>query len=182
MAQGHITNSFAPKHNHANCVADALENAEKFCQTNGLRWTPLRAHVLELVWAHHKPVRAYDILETLSAERSKTAEKPTESGRRLGRAAPPTVYRALDFLMEHGFIHRIDSLNAFVGCGQIGHTDKTYFLICRGCGEAAEIHDAVLAGALEACAAQANFAVERETVEIAGLCPKCRPNASPQKA
>lgn len=169
MAHGHITNSFAPKHNHAMCVADALEDAEKFCRTHGLRWTPLRAQVLELVWAHHRPVRAYDILENLSQLRSQSADKKDS-----GRVAPPTVYRALDFLLEHGFIHRIDSLNAFVGCGQIGHADKTYFLICRECGEAAEIHDARLAGALEACATNADFQVERETVEIAGLCPKCR--------
>ncbi len=170
MAQGHITKSFTPKHNHADCVADALQDAENYCRANGLRWTPLRAQVLELVWAHHRPVRAYDILEDLAKERSK-AEAPSQG---TARVAPPTVYRALDFLLEHGFVHRIDSLNAFVGCGQIGHTDKTYFLICRQCGEAAEIHDPRLSNALAACAAKADFAVEQETVEITGLCPKCR--------
>ena len=169
MAHGHITNSFAPKHNHDLCVSDALDEAEKYCRDKGLRWTPLRAEVFELVWAHHRPVRAYDILENLSKARSQAAEDDART-----RVAPPTVYRALDFLLEHGLIHRIDSLNAFVGCGQIGHTDKTYFLICRDCGEAAEIHDAALTAALATCAKNADFMVERETVEIAGLCPKCR--------
>ncbi len=169
MTHGHITNSFAPKHNHDACVSDAVEEAEKYCRDNDLRWTPLRAQVFEQVWAHHRPVRAYDILENLSKARSESAD---EKGR--GRVAPPTVYRALDFLLEHGFIHRIDSLNAFVGCGEIGHTDKTYFLICRDCGEAAEIHDPGLSKALANCAQNADFSVERETVEIAGLCPKCR--------
>ena len=98
----------------------------------------------------------------------------SKASRKPARNPPPTVYRALDFLMENGLIHRIDSLNAFVGCGEIGHTDKTYFLICRDCGEAAEIHDPGLSEALATCAENADFTVERETVEIAGLCPKCR--------
>ena len=176
MAHGHITNSFPPKHDHDACVADALGEAEKYCKNKGLRWTPLRAQVLELVWAHHKPVRAYDILDTLSQARSQ-AEKDSDSPASRTRVAPPTVYRALDFLLEHGLVHRIDSLNAFIGCGEIGHTDKTYFLICHSCGEAAEIHDQVLSDALSKCAAKANFAVESETVEIAGICPKCQAKA-----
>ena len=173
MANGHITNSFPPKHDHDVCVADALEEAKNYCKDNGLRWTPLRAQVLELVWEHHKPVRAYDILDTLSQARSE-ASKGADSPKAAGRVAPPTVYRALDFLLEHGFVHRIDSLNAFIGCGEIGHTDNTYFLICHACGEAAEIHDKALTKALSNCAAGANFKVESQTVEIAGTCPKCQ--------
>ena len=177
MAHGHITKSFPPKHDHDLCVADALDEAEKYCKNKGLRWTPLRAQVLELVWAHHKPVRAYDILETLSQARSQNGDDGgTPKGRT--RVAPPTVYRALDFLLEHGFVHRIDSLNAFIGCGEIGHTDNTYFLICHNCGEAAELHDRALTEALSNCAAKANFEVESETVEIAGICPKCQVETS----
>ena len=90
-------------HDHSRCVAEALAEAEALCAKQGTRLTTLRKRVLELVWASHKPLGAYDILGVLSEE----------DGR---RAAPPTVYRALDFLLENGLVHRIASLNAFIGC------------------------------------------------------------------
>lgn len=88
-------------HDHSRCVTHALTEAESICTRQGLRLTALRKRVLELVWHSHKPLGAYDILGVLSEE----------DGR---RAAPPTVYRALDFLLENGLVHRIASLNAFI--------------------------------------------------------------------
>ena len=91
-------------HEHQGCVADALARAEDVCRQRGARLTPLRRRVLELVWDSHRAVKAYDLLAAL--------------GETAGAAKPPTVYRTLEFLMEHGLVHRIDSLNAFVGCPQ----------------------------------------------------------------
>jgi len=93
----------ARPHDHSRCVSHALAEAETICARQGLRLTALRKRVLELVWASHKPLGAYDILGVLS----------DEDGR---RAAPPTVYRALDFLLENGLVHRIASLNAITDC------------------------------------------------------------------
>ncbi|NAT18288.1 Fur family transcriptional regulator, partial [Pseudomonas syringae pv. actinidifoliorum] len=91
-------------HDHSHCVHSALAEAETLCTQQGLRLTTLRRRVLELVWQSHKPLGAYDILAVLSEE----------DGR---RAAPPTVYRALDFSSwKNGLVHRIASLNAFTGC------------------------------------------------------------------
>ena len=87
-------------HDHSHCVSDALRAADALCARSGARLTALRRRVLELVWQSHRPLGAYDILGVLSSE----------DGR---RAAPPTVYRALDFLLEHGLIHRLASLNAY---------------------------------------------------------------------
>ena len=92
------------EHDHRVCVKDALEQATAICAKRGARLTPIRRRVLELIWASHKPSGAYDILEALSQE---------SRGKRI---APPTVYRALDFLLEQGLIHRLESLNAFIGC------------------------------------------------------------------
>lgn len=147
-------------HDHARCVADALDAAAEVCQRIGARLTPLRQRVLELVWQSHKPVGAYDLLNALGRERD--------------RVAPPTVYRALDFLVEHGLVHRIDSLNAFVGCAYPDANHRAYFLICDGCGSAAEIDDTQLGRALERSARDAGFTTRREVVEITGLCPGCR--------
>jgi Fur family zinc uptake transcriptional regulator len=89
-------------HQHEHCVHDALAAAEVLCAKRGVRLTAIRKRVLELVWASHQPLGAYAILDKLTNE----GHKP----------APPTVYRALEFLLEHGLIHRIASLNAFLGC------------------------------------------------------------------
>src|SRR5699024_7737219 len=90
------------EHDRTACVSDALARADRICRPQGRRLTPMRRRVLELVWNSHKPVKAYDLLEAIRSNRN--------------NAAPITVYRALDFLQEAGLVHRIESLNAFVGC------------------------------------------------------------------
>jgi zinc transport system ATP-binding protein len=107
-------------------VHSALAEADALCTRQGLRLTALRRRVLELVWQSHKPLGAYDILAVLSEQ----------DGR---RAAPPTVYRALDFLLENGLVHRIASLNAFIGCSHPEHAHQGQFLICRECHVAIEL-------------------------------------------
>lgn len=152
-------------HDHARCVSDALALAVELCERRGARLTDLRRRVLELVWESHAPVGAYEILERLGLERL---------GLERRRAAPPTVYRALDFLSREGLIHRIDSLNAFVGCVAPGAAHRAFFLICRRCRDAVELRDQALEGTLERVATSAGFAVERATVELAGACARCR--------
>jgi len=146
-----------------------LERAEALCQTRGVQLTPLRRDVLRLVLESEAPIGAYALLDQLKASRAK--------------AAPPTVYRALDFLLEQGLIHRLERLNAFMGCnealeGDGAHHDHAHdhphqFLICRGCGATREISDHGVAEAISAAAAKAGFSAARATVEIEGFCGKC---------
>lgn len=147
-------------HNHHQCIDNALANAEALCAEKGLRLTALRKRVFELVWQSHKPLGAYDILGVLSSE----------DGR---RAAPPTVYRALDFLLENGLVHRIASLNAYVGCNHPGMAHEGHFLICRDCHIAQELPHSTIDEAILKAAKQAGFSVERQTVEVLGLCASC---------
>ncbi|WP_238558372.1 Fur family transcriptional regulator, partial [Pseudomonas syringae] len=114
-----------------------------------------------LVWQSHKPLGAYDILAVLS----------DEDGR---RAAPPTVYRALDFLLENGLVHRIASLNAFTGCNHPTHAHQGQFLICRLCHAAIELQHPAISNAVVDAAAGVGFAVEGQTVEIVGVCAGCK--------
>ena len=148
------------EHDHRHCVAQALGQAEAICQARHVRLTSLRRQVLELIWSSHAPVGAYDLLRRLSREHE--------------RAAPPTVYRALDFLLAQGLIHRIESLNAFVGCAQPATSHAGQFLICRDCGLAAELQDRGVDQAIDRGAAALGFVVESRTVELQGLCPGCR--------
>ena len=147
-------------HDHRLCVDGALSHAASVCAARGARLTALRRRVLELVWASHRPVGAYVVLEVVARER--------------GGAAPPTVYRALDFLLAYGLIHRIESMNAFVGCSRPGASHAGQFLICSDCGTAAELAEDRIAAAVVAEAARIGFAVERQTVEVQGTCPDCR--------
>ncbi|EXF43118.1 transcriptional regulator np20 [Pseudomonas sp. BAY1663] len=148
-------------HDHDHCVSHALAEADSLCARQGVRLTALRKRVLELVWQSHKPLGAYDILAVLSEQ----------DGR---RAAPPTVYRALDFLLENGLVHRLASLNAFIGCNHPEHPHQGQFLICRHCHTAIELEQPAIAEAIDAAARSVGFAVEGQTVEVVGLCATCR--------
>ena len=147
-------------HAHAHCLESALSKAERVCQARGLRLTRLRRRVLELVWGTHEPVKAYDILEELGTEHK--------------RAAPPTVYRALEFLQEEGFVHKIESMNAYIGCGDPGHQNTSQFLICHECGEVAEIDDDEILGTIAKKANKLGFHIDNQTIELRGLCHECR--------
>jgi Fur family zinc uptake transcriptional regulator len=150
----------AAAHNHSACVSDALETAQALCASRGARLTPLRRRVLELVWSSHRPMGAYDILARL------------DDGAR--KAAPPTVYRALDFLIEQGLVHRIESMNAYLGCNHPEHSHTGQFLICRDCGDVAELDDQDVRDVLRRKASGVGFDVRSQTVELVGLCANCR--------
>lgn len=139
-----------------------LSEAEAQCAARGAQLTPLRRLVLRLVLEAGQPVGAYALLERLKAERGQAA-------------APPTVYRALDFLLEQGLIHKVERLNAFLPCAEAhhGHDHDHQFLICRNCGRTAEVADHAVTHALADAARRAGFRLERATVEAEGLCAAC---------
>lgn len=148
------------EHDHRGCVATTLARVEAVCAREGLRLTDVRRRVLEMLLESHAALGAYDILARLAAE---------------GRAAqPPVAYRALDFLVDNGFAHRIRRLNAFAACLHPGERHDPVFLICRGCDALAEADSADLRAELDTAAAAAGFRVERAVIEAVGLCPACR--------
>jgi Fur family transcriptional regulator, zinc uptake regulator len=149
----------APIHDHQHCIDGALARAERICAARGLRLTALRRRILEMIWRRHQPVGAYDLLAMLA------------DGQR--RAAPPTVYRALAFLLGCGLIHRIESLNAYVGCNDPDAPHSGQFLICRDCRNVGELDDPEIGRALRRGVEATGFRPDRQTIEITGLCPNC---------
>ncbi|WP_328189006.1 Fur family transcriptional regulator [Marinobacter sp. OP 3.4] len=147
-------------HNHDACVRDALAEARTICDARNARLTPIRQRVLELIWESHRPLGAYDLLGVLAQEGH--------------NAAPPTVYRALDFLQQHGLVHRIASLNAFIGCNHAREHHTGMFLICQQCRNVHELTSDAVSGAVADTAAEQGFAPTETTIEVAGLCPRCR--------
>ncbi|HEX2216748.1 MAG TPA: transcriptional repressor [Xanthobacteraceae bacterium] len=149
-----------PGHDHARCEADAIAEAERFCANRGLRLTPIRRQVLSELISAHRPFGAYEIIDRLAAHGP--------------RPAPVTVYRALDFLLEHGLVHRIASRNAFIACLRHHPSGEgVIFLICERCGAAGEASSARVKDTLNAAAAAAGFTPKMPVVEIIGLCAHC---------
>lgn len=153
-----------------------LNRAEAVCQHRGATLTELRRQVLGMILDAAAPTGAYELLDRL---------RQTRRG-----AAPPTVYRTLDFLLEQGLIHRLERLAAFVGCvagctadpdGE-SHAHAAQFLICRNCGRVAEMQDDDVAAVLARVAKEAGFTISNATVEAEGLCSTCRSARAPDRA
>jgi len=137
-----------------------LERAAQNCVARGSKLTQIRRDVLALVLSAGEPVGAYALLDRLRAQ--------------TGQGQPPTIYRALEFLLEQGLIHKIERLNAFVPCqDECDHPHPVQFFICRQCGAATEIEDAAIAQAVAAAAARNGFVVGATMVEVDGVCAKC---------
>jgi len=139
-------------------LREILARAEALCTARGVRLTPQRRRVLELVCRAPRPLGAYAILDQL---------------RDGSAAAPPTVYRALDFLQTQGLVHKLETLHAYVGCSHPGRPHAGQFLICDGCGEVTELEHEAIAGGLRSAAAETGFAPRRPVVEVLGTCASC---------
>ena len=140
-------------------VTAQLDRAAAACARDGAQLTELRRCVLGLVLEADGPVTAYQLLDRLRKVRK--------------GAVPPTVYRALEFLLEQGLIHRLERLNAFIPCAEAGHRHVAQFLICRECGSVAEIEDQAAARALTHAAKRQGFRAHDTVVEIEGTCAAC---------
>jgi Fur family zinc uptake transcriptional regulator len=148
-----MTTSLAEHH------AMRLAHADAHATAQGLALTPLRRQVYAALVASERPLGAYELLDTLAPER--------------GRMPPTTVYRALEFLVAHGFVHRIESKNAFVACCEVGVPHRSQFLMCDGCGATVEIPGDELADRLSHSAPAHGFEVHRQVIELSGLCARC---------
>lgn len=147
-------------HHHVHSGDAFVAEVERACEARGLRLTPLRASALRLIADAARPLKAYELLDLMKA---------THEG-----AAPPTVYRALDFLLENGFIHKLASINAFVACHHPGgERHAVPFLICDDCQSAIELEDAEIVRLLDARARARGFTPRAQTLEVHGVCADC---------
>ena len=149
-------------HAHLACSSQDLKGslieAETLCEQRGGRLTPLRKKVLQLLLESDGPAKAYDLLEHLGDD---------------GAAKPPSVYRSLDFLLEMGLAHKIESLNAYVACGHWKHGHAAVFLICDKCGMAGELHAHDSVKKLTQEVEGVNFKMRSAVIEIRGICERC---------
>jgi Fur family zinc uptake transcriptional regulator len=151
----------APDHDHGRCAADAIAHAEAVCAKRAQKFTPIRRQVLQALLSSHRPLGAYEVIDELA--------------RTMPRPAPITIYRALDFLMENGLVHRIESRNAYLACAH-PHVEAAMvaFLISDIGGSVGEIPAAPVARSVNAAARASGFAPKMSVVEISGTCAHCR--------
>src|SRR6516162_5037540 len=151
----------APDHDHNRCAAEAISHAEAVCRERSQKFTPIRRQVLQALLASHRPLGAYEVIDELA--------------KAMPRPAPITVYRALDFLMANGLVHRIESRNAYLACAH--HHDAAAlvaFLICERCGAVGEMPSTPVAQRLGAAARASGFAPKLSVIEITGTCAHCQ--------
>src|SRR6185312_1000976 len=151
----------APDHDHGRCTADAMAHAEEVCARRTQKFTPIRRQVLQALLSSHRPLGAYEVIDELAKS--------------MPRPAPITVYRALDFLMDNGLVHRIESRNAYLACAHDHDAAAMVaFLICERCGSVGEIPAATVAQSLNAAARSTGFIPKLSVVEITGTCAHCQ--------
>src|SRR5689334_14248310 len=141
-------------------IESALSRAQLICKMRGARLTPVRRRVLELILSSDQPSGAYALLAELRRGR--------------GKLGPPTVYRALEFLLANKLIHKVETSSAFIACGDIEHPHESQFMICDDCGATEELRDDEIVESLRRLGEGRGFAVERQVIEAHGLCPACR--------
>ena len=140
---------------------DKLAAALALCRRDKISLTPGRRRILEILAQEGRPLGAYDMIDRVAHATGK-------------RPAPISVYRALDFLLENGLVHRLASRNAYLACGH-GHAaqEPIVFLICDDCGEVVEATSTAMRGALSELACEAHFAPRAQVMEVAGRCRAC---------
>ena len=146
-------------HDHQACTTKAIKIAEDHCIKHKLKFTPIRRKVLEILLEEHRAIGAYAILEKLRLDGFSSQ--------------PPVAYRALDFLVEHGFSHKIERLNAFVACSHPGATHTPAFMICRQCDAVAETESEASDSELSKIAKSSGFKIEQTVIEAEGVCHIC---------
>ena len=140
-------------------MENSIQEAEHYCQENGLNFTPVRRKVLEILLQKNKAIGAYEILDLLR-----------EAG---FKNQPPVAYRALEFLVQNGFAHKIEQLNSFIGCMHPGNDHSPAFMICRNCDSVSEEEALTRNFSVSQIASKAGFTVEKAVIEARGLCHSC---------
>ena len=150
------------RHDHRDCQHQQLSAARELCAQRNIRLTSRRLQVLKILLQSHQPMGAYEILAHLNQAQSEQA------------SGPPIVYRALEFLLAQGLVHRIESKKAYISCIHPGHQCAAQFLICRDCEKVAELENRD--SSLLSEAINIGFAADYSVVEITGICADCRSN------
>ncbi len=133
--------------------------AKKFCEKNQYRFTDSRQRILAVLLKNKQPMGAYDVLKALSTKEQKVN--------------PPSVYRAIDFWVAHGFVHKIESVNSFVACREVCRHQNLFFFVCQKCQQAVEVSLGSLSSLLLLEVEKKGMSITKSTTELYGCCSGC---------
>lgn len=152
---------------HHHDIKSRLAEAKTICEAKGSRFTELRQEIYQLILEADKPLGAYDLITALQELRKQSGDKQSN-------IAPPTIYRSLEFLLTHGLIHQLNSINAYVPCCHPRHAHTAAFLICENCRNVQECDNLPVSEILTFSQEHAHFVVKKSTIELSGLCHACQ--------
>lgn len=163
---------------HHTSIDQRIDDAKRHCQKQGGRFTPLRERVYRLILTARKPLGAYDLISALqqlcatdTRTSNKTTNKKTDANRTI---APPTVYRSLDFLLQHGLIHQLNSISSYVPCCHPRQSHTAAFLICTHCKRVQELSDPPVNELIRHSQAKFHFLIQKSMLELSGVCNDCQ--------
>lgn len=148
-------------------LEERINEAKTLCHVEGGRFTALREDIYRLILSAGRPLGAYDLINILQQQRIQTGQKPSN-------VAPPTVYRSLDFLLEFGLIHQLNSINAYIPCCHPRAEHAAAFLICQKCSKVQELSNPPVSQMIEFSQQTLDFAVKKSMIELSGICHDCR--------
>ncbi len=150
-------------------ISARLTAAIEQCRQRGVRFTPLRQQIYELILQAKQPVGAYDLINQLQQTRLLDKDKKQSKN-----VAPPTVYRSLEFLLAEGLIHQLTSINAFVPCCHPRAEHTAAFLICEHCQRVQECSSLPVQEIMSFAEQDVGFIVNRSVIELSGRCQACQ--------
>ncbi len=154
-----IDDTIMPSTSSPSTIAEQISTAHELCAQRGQRLTPIRQKVLEILLRESRSLKAYEMLDRI---------RSVHPG-----AAPPTVYRALDFLVEQGLIHRLDAINAWTACMDAAGEPHDILVVCTECGKVAELSAPALSRQLAQKVSDAGFVLSGHETELRALCAAC---------
>lgn len=137
-----------------------LAIAVQICRDHGERLTNQRRKILKLAMEQTSPlIKAYTLLGKMQ-EHDKTV-------------APPTVYRALNFFVSVGLMHKIEALNAYLICTHLHCQHQSLILVCEKCEFVKEISAEDSVSNIDKSCSKHGFSASRQDFLIIGTCKKC---------
>ncbi|MDP1604107.1 MAG: transcriptional repressor [Legionella sp.] len=131
-----------------------------YCASIESRLTSLRKSILYILWHTEKPLKAYEILNALLQIKE--------------NSQPSTVYRVLDYFVNSGVVHKIESIQSYTLCREPRkHLPSEVLMVCSKCHHVRELYDTNMRALVQKLSCENFFHLGEDAIELKGLCATC---------
>jgi Fur family zinc uptake transcriptional regulator len=132
-----------------------------YCSVIGLKLTSLRKTVLFILWEDRRPLKAYEILEKLSVLKE--------------NSTAPSIYRALDYFLHYGVVHKIESIQSYTLCESPDkQLPSEVLMLCSQCNGVKEVYSEDIRTWVQRLAKENQFCLGQAPIELKGVCKSCQ--------